>query len=120
MSGSTQNMNNTTSKIIWFALLMSLLIYGAVLFLMEPPEESIDQTISIALFLIGCVNIGLGTFGIDLFMKVESRDQYFTRNIIKWAVIESGVVLGLANGFMGGGKQVFVGLLVLAVLSHRH
>ena len=50
-------------------------------------------------------------------MKVESRDQYFTRNIIKWAVIESGVVLGLANGFMGGGKQVFVGLLVLAVLG---
>ena len=50
-------------------------------------------------------------------MKVESRDQYFSTNIIKWAVIESGVILGLVNGFMGGGNQVFLGLLTLAVLG---
>ena len=50
-------------------------------------------------------------------MKVESRDRYFTAHIIKWALIESGVLFGLVNGFNGGGNQVFIGLLTLAVLG---
>ena len=118
MSGTNQNMNNTTNKIIWFALLFSLFAYAAVLFtLAEPPEDSPDEVISIVLFLIGCLNIGVGTFGVDIFMNVESRDQYMTTNIIKWALIESAVIMGLANGFIGGGNQVFLGLLTLAVLG---
>ena len=119
MSEANQGFNNQTIKIIWFALFSSIFIYAAILFFggFEPPEEPPDQIISIVFFLVGCVNISMGAFGLDLIMPVTSREQYFTTSIIKWALIESAVIMGLANGLVGGGTQVFLGLLVLAILG---
>ena len=119
MTQPTQDTPNLlTTRIIWGALTVSQLVYLVVAFTTaEPPEEPPDQMLSVIFFVLGCSNIGLGAFGVDRFMPVTNASSFMTSNIIKWAVIESAVVFGLVNSFMGGPAVVIIGLYVLALLG---
>jgi hypothetical protein len=110
--------NLLTLKIIWGALTFSQLIYLVVaFFVVEPPEQPPEQMMSIIFFGIGCSNILLGTFGVEKFMKAQDFSSFVTQCIIKWAMIESGVIFGLVNKFQGGLDAIMVGLYVLALFG---
>jgi hypothetical protein len=122
MSEESQNTqppaNQMVTKIIWGALTFSQLIYLFVaFFVVEPPEQPPEQMMSIIFFGIGCSNIALGVFGVEKFVPVKDLGTYTTQHIIKWAVIESGVIFGLVSKFQGGPDAVMIGLYVLALLG---
>ena len=111
-----------TQKIVWGGLLASHFVYlGLVLSGIASSDSEPDSIIPILLFTIGLVEIAVGTFGVPLFLKPSEQSKgvgaFFTQRIISWSIIESAVVLGLVNCFMGGPRVVFYGLYMVAFLG---
>ena len=95
-SESTQAAMQTT-WIIYGALCMSMIIYGAVGFaVVEPPEEAnTDMEMPLALGIVS-LTTSAGTFFVDKFIQ----GNYQTRNIIKWALTESIAIYGFVLYFL--------------------
>jgi len=111
-----------TQKIIWGALLASQFVYlGLVLSGVASSESEPESILPIVLFVIGLVEIGVGTFGVPLFIKPSgenpSVEAFGSQRIISWAIIESGLIMGLVNCFLGGPQIVFYGLYVVSLLG---
>ena len=111
-----------TQKIIWGALLASQFVYlGLVLSGVASSESEPESILPIIFFVIGLAEIGAGTFGVPLFIKPSGEttgvEAFLTQRIISWAIIESGLIMGLVNCFLGGPKVVFYGLYVVSLLG---
>lgn len=111
-----------TQRIVWGGLLTSQVIHlGLVLSGVASSDSELEAFLPIVLFVIGLVEIGVGTFGVPLFVKpseaVEGVAAFFTQRIISWAIIEGGLLLGLINCFLGGPQMVFYGLYVVSLLG---
>ena len=123
MSGNpSQEQMLLTHRIVWGGLLTSQVIYlGLVLSGVASSDSEPEAFLPIVLFVIGLVEIGIGTFGVPLFVKpseaVEGVAAFFTQRIISWAIIEGGLLLGLINCFLGGPQMVFYGLYVVSLLG---
>ena len=71
-------------------------------------------------FGIGLMNMGLAVFVLPNVLKPKNpknSSELLTPRIIQWAVIESGMILGLLSSFSGGPDIVVTGLFVVAVLA---
>jgi len=111
-----------TQKIIWGTLLASQVVYlGLVVLGVAASESEPESILPILLFVIGLVEIGVGTFGVPLFIKPSEEtkgvEAFSTQRIISWAMIEGGLVMGLVNCFLGGPQIVFYGLYVVSILG---
>ena len=113
-------------KVVWGALVFSQLVYlGVALFLASPnPESAAEFAASqtpMILFGVGLMNMGLGVFVLPQIVKPPENPKHisevFPSRLVSWAVIESGVVLGLVNSFQGGPDIIIIGLCVVAVTA---
>ena len=125
MSDVAQQNSDLVPKIIWGALTFSLVVHlGLALFIADPTPEQValmekDSTAMIY-FGIGLMNMGLAIFVLPNVMKPKdpkNSSELLTPRIIQWAVIESGMILGLLSSFSGGPDVVAIGLFVVAVLA---
>ena len=66
------------------------------------------------------MNMGLAVFVLPNVIKPkdpQNSSELLTPRIIQWAVIESGMILGLLSSFSGGPDSVAIGLFVVAVVA---
>ena len=116
-SESTQAAMQTT-WIIYGALCMSMIIYGAVGFaVVEPPEEA--NTDMVMPLTSGMVSLttSVGTFFVDKFVQ----GNYQTRNIIKWALTESIAIYGFVLYFLTANTiylLAFIGFALALMAVH--
>ena len=110
-SESTQAVMQTT-WIIYGALCMSMIIYGAVGFaVVEPPEEpNTDMMMPLALGIVS-LTTSAGTFFVDKFIQ----GNYQTRNIIKWALAESIAIYGFVLYFLTANTVYLLAFIVFAL-----
>ena len=103
-------------KILWFALLMSIVLYGVIAFLIVPMGT---QTFN-ALFANPTILIlhlaGLAVFATSfLIPSILKTTNVRTTSIIRWAMIESAAVFGLLAAFLGQDVRLFLPLGALAI-----
>jgi hypothetical protein len=112
-----------TLWIIWSALLVSVLMYGAIGVYVpvvgaEMPSETVKMLTQI-FALMAFTNLGL-VFGLrGLFAK---RLAYVAYAIVRWAMCEAVALLGLVLHFMGGSLQImaaFCGASAFAMVLLR-
>ncbi len=116
-SESTQAVMQKT-WIIYGALCMSMIIYGAVGFaVVEPPEEpNTDMMNPLALGIVS-LTTSAGTFFVDKFVQGD----YQTRNIIKWALTESIAIYGFVLYFLTANTVyllAFIGFALALMAVH--
>ena len=125
MSDNSQQTSDLVPKIIWGALTFSMLVHlGLSLFIADPTPEQIalmeEKSTAMIYFVIGLMNIGLAVFFLPNVFKPKdpkNSSELLTPRIVQWAVIESGMILGLLSSFSGGPDIVATGLFVVAVLA---
>ena len=90
----------------------------------EVPGQQIalmeEKSTAMIYFGIGLMNMGLAIFVLPNVMKPKdpkNSSELLTPRIIQWALIESGMILGLLSSFSGGPPVVPIGLFVVAVLA---
>ena len=108
------------------AITFSLAIFlGLALFGVTPSEEQVadmaNNPIPMIFFGIGLMEIGLAVFLLPKLLNVpenpKSSNELMTPRIIQWAVIESGMVMGLVAAFQGAPQVVPIGLFVVALMA---
>lgn len=109
-----------TQHILWAALLMSILSYGAIGQLVPGAAEGPPQVVPFALLGLAAVQTGLA---LVLPARLPGL-QPLARSILGWALAESIAVLGLVLHILGAGRPFFYGLLawsavLLVVLRPR-
>ena len=107
----------TQLKLIWLALLMSIVLYGVIAFVIVPVgEQSFDAAFAdpviLVLHLAGLGMLAMSFAAASVFRK---RSNLRTASIIRWAMIESAAVFGLLAAFLGQDVRVFLPLGALAV-----
>ncbi len=126
MSEQPQQAPILVQRIVWGALTFSQVIQLTLALLVaSPTPEAIEQasntSLPIVFFGMGLMNIAVALFVLPNMIKLPENPTHvgelFTSRIIQWSVIESAVVLGLVNSFMGGPDVVVIGLWVLALLG---
>lgn len=118
MSSEPTQANMQTTWIIYGALCMSMIIYGAVGFaVVEPPEEAnTDMVMPLALGMVS-LTTSAGTFFVDKFIQ----GNYQTRNIIKWALTESIAIYGFVLYFLTANTVyllAFIGFALALMAVH--
>ena len=126
MSETTDQDTGFVQKIIWGAITFSLAIFlGLALFGVTPSEEQVadmaNNPMPMIFFGIGLMEIGLAVFLLPKLLNVpenpKSSNELMTPRIIQWAVIESGMVMGLVAAFQGAPQVVPIGLFVVALMA---
>ena len=125
MSDSAQQSSDLVQKIIWGALTFSMFVHlRLALFLASPTPEQIalmeEKSTAMIYFGIGLMNMGLAVSVLPKVLKPKNpknSSELLTPRIVQWAVIESGMILGLLSSFSGGPQIVAIGLFVVAVVA---
>ena len=113
-------------RIIWGALLFSQQVYAAIAISgvgqqlsVVGTEDTSHSVIAPVLFGVGLVQMGIGLFGVPLFLKPQGEgvQAYTAQRIVQWAMIEAGLIMGLITVLTGGTNTVFWGLYVLGFLA---
>ena len=110
MSETTGQDTGFVQKIIWGAITFSLAVFlGVALFGVTPSEEQMvdmaNNPMPMIFFGIGLMEIGLAVFLLPKLLNVpdnpKSSHELMVPRIIQWAVIESGMIMGLVAAFQG-------------------
>ena len=126
MSETTGQDTGFVQKIIWGAITFSLAVFlGVALFGVTPSEEQMadmaNNPMPMIFFGIGLMEIGLAVFLLPKLLNVpdnpKSVNELMVPRIIQWAVIESGMIMGLVAAFQGAPQIVPLGLFVVAVVG---
>ncbi len=124
MSAQSEQSPILVQRIVWGALTFSQVVHlGLALFIFSEGAEldPANTSLPIVLFGMGLMNIAIAVFVLPNMIKVPENPKHvgelFSSRIIQWAVIESGVVLGLVNSSMGGPDAVVIGLWMVALLG---
>ena len=126
MSDTSGGNQGFIQKIIWGALTLSQAVYlGIALFVANPSEEQIaamaNSPTPMIFFGIGLMEIGLAVFLLPKLLNVpenpKSTNELMIPRIIQWAVIESGMILGLVAAFQGAPQIVPRGLFIVAIVG---
>ena len=124
-----------TLRILYFALLMSTCIYGAIAFVVC--KEPLRLEMMIAYALGGCALVIMGIIPVlrgrvmppmreahSLDEKVAETDavsaalqKYFTACIVSWALCESIAIFGLVLSFLSGEPKYFVPFGALSLVN---
>lgn len=124
-----------TLKILYFALVMSTCIYGAIAFVVARTPLRMEMVIAYALG--GCALMIMGIIPVlrsrvmpptreahSLDEKVPENDavaaalqKYFTACILSWALCESIAIFGLVLSFLSGEPKYFVPFGALSLVN---
>lgn len=113
-------MTNETSqlKIIWFALTMSIVLYGVIAFMIVPrSDQSFDALFANPIILVLHL-AGLAMFAISFVVPanmLKRSNNVRMAMIMRWAMIESSAVFGLLAAFIGQDVRLFLPLGALAI-----
>jgi hypothetical protein len=133
---SSQPVTVRTVRIIWLALLLSVLIYGVlgVIGVQEPTDASFESAFSNPV-VIGLHVAGLGAFFMAFVMSSLllrrpsmsppmapiNRDIVPPRTrialIVRWTLMEASAIFGLLAAFLARDPRLFVPLGALAVIG---
>jgi len=115
MSESSNTLPPVT-KILWGALTMSQLVYLIVATIIEVDAETkADDTLVMALLIIGISTLAVSIFVIPKVIKVPSKSAVLTPFIIQWALIESVCIYGLAGRFLGAPEAFYYGMICMGI-----
>lgn len=115
-------------KIIWVALLICVLIYGAVLWQIavtwsETEPRSIEQLganpFVLVLALMALISMAMAFTIPNLMMRGRelTPDVIRVRSIVQWALIETVAIYGLVGAFIVQDARVFVAFGSVAILG---
>ncbi|MBM76463.1 MAG: hypothetical protein CMK59_13740 [Proteobacteria bacterium] len=94
-------MENKTTVIVWFALILSIFAYGGVAWFISPKggsDPELIEMLSIAFTILGLVTTVVVVMGANLFKSVD----FDTFTIIRAALSESIAIYGLVLCFLSG------------------
>jgi F0F1-type ATP synthase membrane subunit c/vacuolar-type H+-ATPase subunit K len=104
--------------LIWFALMMSIVLYGVIALVMTPVGgQPFDAPFSHPIILMLHI-AGIGMFVMSFVLSsilMKRSNDVRTPMIIRWAMIESAAVLGLMAAFIGNDLRLFLPLGALAI-----
>ena len=104
------------SKIVWFALTTSQLIYGVVGMIVSPEVTEITDMLIIVLALVGVFNAVLAFVLVPMFFKVTSQENVLPLFILQWALIESIAIFGLMGKILAGSMMFLIGMIAMSVI----
>lgn len=100
-------------RIIWFALLLSTVIYAVIAYLFGgEPHRPFDRTAVVAVYVAAIVDFAIATF-----FPLASTQPPQTQLIVRLALYEACAVMGLMIAFVFHDFRLYVGLWALALIG---
>jgi len=110
--------NKSPLPVIWFALTVSVTLYGVIAYVMAPAgEQPFDAAFSNPIILaLHIAGIGMFVMSFVLSSMLMKRSSNVRgAMIVRWAMIESAAVFGLLAAFIGNDVRLFIPLGALAI-----
>ena len=117
------------AKIIQFALIVSLIIYGVLIVIVTQQQSDqftplLDDFMRIVLSSIGFMMYPLAFMIHRIWLtpsKLKDKDQplsfFLTTHIIVWAIFESGSICGLVMGFLTHDLYDYIPFAILSIIG---
>ena len=109
-------------RIIWFALLTSIVVYFVVAFVAiptpvdEPFQAGFSDMVTVVLYFVAAVTFALAFVIPSMIARREpSPERTRLAFILRWAMIEATAIYGLIAAFLRQNPRLFIPLGVLAV-----
>lgn len=114
-----------TARIIWFAMLVAVAIYGVVAWIAPtrnlteavPLEQRLADPFVLILMVLSVVMFGMSFLMGRLLLARRERPPVLSVWIIQWASLESAAILGLVATFFTGDLRLFLGSAALSVVG---
>ena len=138
---SSATKNQSALKIVWFALLLAMFAYTAVVFLFASPEPpDLGENVK-AVFLVGGAALGiislliyrftlsdkslrkkfLATQGQELEKRLEElSNRLLLPHVVPWGINESVVLLGFVLSFISKKPMDIIPLSVIGIVLHLY
>lgn len=126
--------NLRTVRIIWLALLISVLLYGVLAMVVRPAEQPLSGTPAIFVLHVIAIPALLGAYLVPKFLDRGAADEalrdamttppsdnpsvppkLFVGLIARWAMLESVAIFGLMAALLGGDPRLFFPLGIVSV-----
>ena len=124
-----------TVRVIWFALLMAVGVYGMIIFVIKPLGGEVDRPFTdplvLVLHVVGVIEFTLAYVVSSMIMRSgaqrqpaaptnPNQDEFMSQRlfralIIRWALFECCAVFGLLAGFISSDPRLFLPLGGLGV-----
>jgi hypothetical protein len=124
--------SSRTAHILWFALMMSVCIYGGVSFIIASQGDEATSELGLPSFVFPLLSVAAVAAGVVLYRQLTSPDRLralvnqqrsveqvpghvLTASILRWALFESVAIYGLVLAIMSHSFEAFLPYGIVAI-----